>query len=132
MAAAAPVLPQEIKIIGKTYRVEPVPEMDDDCGACYDSKQLIKISEDLAQELAQDTLLHEVIHAVDFQMHTNLKERQVSALASGLTAVFKENPEFVKYILAGKTAKKGSKITPTKHKRRGAAKNAASRSRSKG
>lgn len=118
MPATTLTLPQEIKIIGKTYRVEPVPEMDDDCGACYDSKQLIKISEDLAQELAQDTLLHEVIHAVDFQMHTNLKERQVSALASGLTAVFKENPEFVKYILAGKTPKAAAKTTPTKHKRR--------------
>lgn len=113
-----PALPDAIKIIGKTYKVEPVPEMDDDCGACYDSKQLIKISEDLPQELSQDTLLHEVMHAIDFQMHTNMKERQISAMAAGLTAVFKENPDFVKYILAGKAPKSGKKAAPTKHKRK--------------
>lgn len=112
-----PVLPDTIKIIGKTYRVEPVPEMDDDCGACYDAKQLIKISEDIPHELSQDTLLHEVMHAVDYQMHLNMKERQISAMAAGLTAVFKENPEFVKYLFtpASKTATKAS---TTKHKRR--------------
>ena len=118
MPNTALTLPLEIKIIGKTYKIEPVPEMDDDCGACYDAKQLIKISEDLPQELSQDTLLHEVMHAVDYQMHTNMKERQISAMAAGLTAVFKENPLFVKYILAGKTPKRGSKTSPTKHKRK--------------
>lgn len=118
MPSQMPALPAEVKIIGKTYKIEPVPEMDDECGACYDSKQLIKISEDLPQELSQDTLLHEVMHAIDFQMHTNMKERQISAMAAGLTAVFKENPTFVKYLLAGKATKKGSKAAPTKHKSR--------------
>lgn len=118
MPVQTPALPVEIKIIGKTYKVEPVPEMDDECGACYDSKQLIKISEDLPQELSQDTLLHEVMHAIDFQMHTNMKERQISAMAAGLTAVFKENPTFVKYLLAGKAPKRGAKVAPTKHKSR--------------
>jgi hypothetical protein len=111
-------LPTEIKIIGKTYKVESVPEMDDDCGACYDSKQLIKISEDIPQELSQDTLLHEVMHAIDYQMHINMKERQISAMASGLTAVFKENPDFVKYFLGTNVTKMGTKAAPTKHKRR--------------
>lgn len=116
-----PTLPPSIKIIGKVYTVEPVPELDEECGLCYDVKQLIKISEELPQELSQDTLLHEVMHAVDYQMHINMKERQISAMASGLIAVFKENPEFVKYILAPTKATvkiSGAKATPTKHKAR--------------
>lgn len=117
MPTQIPALPVEIKIIGKTYKVESVPEMDD-CGLCYDTKQLIKISEELPQELSQDTLLHEVMHAIDFQMHTNMKERQISAMAAGLTAVFKENPALVKFLLAGKTSKRGTKAAPTKHKAR--------------
>lgn len=116
-ARITPALPDAIKIIGKTYSIESVPEMDDDCGACYDSKQLIKISEDIPHELSQDTLLHEVMHAVDFQMHLGMKERQVSAMAAGLMAVFKENPEFVKYLFTPAT-KSVTKASVTKHKRK--------------
>ena len=112
-----PHLPKSIKIVGKTYAVEEIPELEEDCGACYDTKQLIKIAADLPQELSQDTLLHEVLHAIDFQMHLNLKERHISAMASGLIAVIKENPEFVKYLLLP-TGKGRPKAAPTKHKTR--------------
>ena len=110
-------LPKQIKIVGKTYVVEEIPEMDEDCGACYDTKQLIKIAGDLPQELSQDTLLHEVMHAIDYQMHLNLKERHVSAMASGLMAVIKENPDFVNYLLAP-TSSASPKAAATKHKSR--------------
>lgn len=114
----SPALPTKIKIIGKTYAVESVPEMDD-CGLCYDTKQLIKISEELPHELTQDTLLHEVMHAIDYQMHIGLKEREISAMASGITAVIKENPVLAKFLLTQKkTDGATAKAAPTKHKSR--------------
>ena len=99
-----PSIPDKIKIIGKQYSVEMVPELDE-CGLCYDTKQLIKISEDLPHDLTQDTILHEVMHAIDYQMHIGMKERQISAMAAGIIAVFKENPGLLKFITTPTDAK---------------------------
>jgi hypothetical protein len=43
-------------------------------------------------------LLHEILHAIDDAMQTKMKERQVHCTATGLLALFKDNPDFVKYM----------------------------------
>jgi hypothetical protein len=89
--------PKEVRILGKAYEVQVVPGFED-CGECFDMKQQIKLQAEMPTTLEQDTLLHEVIHALDFNMKLNMKERQVSALAAGLIGVFRDNPSFVKYL----------------------------------
>lgn len=90
-------VPKTVRILGKTYKIEVIPDFEN-CGECHDNKQVIKLQSDMPLALEQDTILHEVIHALDYSMKLNMKERQVSALASGLIAVFRDNPRFVHYL----------------------------------
>lgn len=90
-------VPKTVRILGKTYKIEVIPDFEN-CGECHDNKQVIKLQADMPLALEQDTLLHEIIHALDYSMKLNMKERQVSAAASGLIAVFRDNPRFVSYL----------------------------------
>ena len=61
---------------------------------CRSNQQTIHYADDLQLDEKSDTVLHEVIHAVDHQMDTDLTETQVRRIATGLCAVFKDNPKF--------------------------------------
>jgi hypothetical protein len=45
-----------------------------------------------------DTLLHEIIHAIDFGVSAKLSERQTELLANGLTFVLRDNPWLFNYV----------------------------------
>jgi len=47
---------------------------------------------------ARDTLLHEVIHAIDHTNSLELNEHQVRTMATGLRAVFTANTKFAKWV----------------------------------
>jgi hypothetical protein len=91
-----------LKILGKTYALRFVDRVELEggdpketlMGLCSDGKQDIQVSIHQPPDALKDTLLHEIIHAIDYQMQLGLKERQVHCLASGLVAVFLDNPEF--------------------------------------
>lgn len=99
-------MPGSVRILGKEYEVKVFEDFEN-CGECDDIKQTLKIQAGMPLTLEQDTLLHEVIHALDFNMKTHMKERQVSALASGLIAVFRDNPHFVSYLFQQPPTKNG-------------------------
>lgn len=92
--------PRSIKIIGKTYAILFVDEVDaEDSSGEHDlQKQEIKVKKAIHFELARDTLLHEVLHAVDEQLDLRLKHKQIHALAVGLLQVLRENADFVKFL----------------------------------
>lgn len=46
----------------------------------------------------REVLLHEVIHVVDFMGHLEFTEAQTHALANGLFAVMRDNPQFVEFV----------------------------------
>lgn len=93
-----------IRILGKTYGLRFVDKVEMEggdpkeslMGLCTNDKQDIQVSVHQPQDALKDTILHEIIHAVDYQMQLGLKERQVHGMASGLVAVFLDNPEFTK------------------------------------
>lgn len=92
----------EVDILGKVYRVERVPRngmSEDNLGTCEDEQQRICVAQGLKKDMERDVLLHEITHALDYHLHLNLEERQVSVLATGLIAVFKSNPAFRKFLL---------------------------------
>lgn len=95
-----------ITVLGKPYRVEVrdinTPSGEGPLGTVYNSKQLIYLHDGQGKETMADTLLHELLHALDFNMAIKLKERQVHALAAGLLALFRDNPELCDIMLGNK------------------------------
>lgn len=85
-----------LNILGKTFRIEWLDELDGAVGETYTHKQLIKMQKGTALETEQETLLHEVIHAVEESLALGLTESQVHALACGLYAVLRDNETALK------------------------------------
>lgn len=91
-----------LRILGKTYTLRFVDRVEMEggdpkeqlMGLCSDGKQDIQVSIHQPKDALKDTILHEILHAVDYQMQLGLKERQVHGIAAGLVAVFLDNPEF--------------------------------------
>ena len=84
----------KVKILGKSYEVSIVDEVDEQgsLGECSDVLQRILIKSGQKPDQTMDTVLHEITHAIDYNMHLGLTERQVHCVAAGLTAVFLDNP----------------------------------------
>ncbi len=96
--------PERIKIVGKRFRVQYLPEVTNDAGEpCYGTsdvtKQLILIEDGMPHERERDTLLHECIHAIDDQLNMGLDEDQVARLATTILALLLDNPAFARYLL---------------------------------
>jgi hypothetical protein len=94
--SAQVTIPEKIRILGKSYGVQIVQGLEN-CGECVDSKQTIRVQAGMPHGLERDTVLHEIIHALDYGMHLSMTERQVSALAAGLVAVLVDNPSLLTY-----------------------------------
>jgi hypothetical protein len=92
--------PERLKILGKPFTIKWLTEelSPDLVGECDTDRQVISIREGQPLESEQDTLLHEVCHAIDEAMDARLKETQVKKLATGLLAVLKDNPSFVAFL----------------------------------
>lgn len=92
--------PFSVRVIGKTYDIhyKTTMEEEDDLGEFDPALQKITIKKGQPLETEQDTLLHEVMHAVDSELNLNLSEKQVRGLATGILAVLKDNPKFYQYL----------------------------------
>lgn len=95
-------LPKRLVVIGKRYKVRIVEKVDDEDsdGESDPCEQTILVKEAHGFENARDTALHEAIHAVDHQMHLNLTEQQVEGLGTGVLALMRQNPAFVRWLMA--------------------------------
>ena len=102
--------PTVIRVFGKPFAVSFVPrghsalmdgpkdKEDPGLGITVLEKQRIAIDNDLPLEMEQDTVLHETIHCIEDGMKMDLSEEVVERLAAGLLSVFKENPDFLRYM----------------------------------
>ena len=92
-------IPSSIVILGRVYNIDQKDFIDGDLlGQCDSDALKITIKKNQPVILEADTLLHEILHAIDDAMQTKMKERQVHCTATGLLALFKDNPDFVKYM----------------------------------
>lgn len=91
-------LPKKIKILGYDYDIQLVESSEDiivggrACfGSCDFINQIIIISKDQAYQQQVQTLLHEIIHAIDYitsgNEGTQLQEKQTDLIATGLASV---------------------------------------------
>jgi hypothetical protein len=95
-----------VRIIGKSYKLLEVEGLDV-FGLCEDDKQQISVRKDMPIESWADTVIHECIHAVDFNLKLGLTERQVHCIGSGLWALLADNPELTQRICAAALKHKG-------------------------
>jgi len=93
-------MPDKLKILGKSFSVMVLaPGQDEEVNGWMKlDKQQIWVRLLEAKEQVQDTMLHETIHAVDESLSLGMKEKQVFALAAGLLAVFKDNPQLISWL----------------------------------
>jgi hypothetical protein len=97
-------LPKSIRVIGKRYKVAVVEKVDeegsdgDSCAAAL----TIQVRDDPAHgfDYVREVALHEAIHAVEHQMHLCLSEEHVEGLGVGILALLRENPAFVRWLMA--------------------------------
>lgn len=99
--------PARLRILGKQYKIVYEPrggtlvESEHEYGECDFDKQTLTILEGQPLESEQDTVLHEVLHAVDGAMideKDQASEAVIRRVATGLLAVIKDNPRFLSYL----------------------------------
>lgn len=90
----------KLKIGGFEWVVEENEEVagtNDIFGLNYPKEQKIYLKPGLTKQLKEETLIHEVLHAIfwqtglDAEFDDNQEEKIVSTLAHGLYQVFKDN-----------------------------------------
>ena len=94
-----------IRLIGKRHRIEwdcEVLHADDGAEAdgLFDrAKKLIQVAAGQTHDDERETLLHEILHALEVQMDAEIPEAKLRQLAVGLYAALKDNPRLVAYLL---------------------------------
>lgn len=103
--------PSRIRVGYRNYRVETKTyaeyEEDGDLGNCDREQGVITLcNEGLPPEVVLDTLIHEVMHAcwIAAGLHEIVEDKDsteeivVLTMASNLTQVFIDNPEFLRWV----------------------------------
>lgn len=99
--------PARLKILGKTFKLTyetrgaDKPLKEDEYGECDLENQHIRVLEGQPLDSEQDSVLHEVLHAVDgatVDETDTADEKIIRRIATGLLAVIKDNPRFLSYL----------------------------------
>jgi hypothetical protein len=89
-------LPVSVKVAAVEYSVDAIADLKLDgeamCGLCRVGPCRIELKADLPAGRLRETLLHEVIHAINSEYGIGLRERQVQALGTALVQVLRDNP----------------------------------------
>ena len=94
--------PESVRILGVKYPVATETNTDftgTANGHIDGDAQAIRIADGLGPDKGRETLLHEVIHGTSFAMCSDLTEHQVRSMANGLYAVFRDNPDLIRYLM---------------------------------
>lgn len=100
----APQLPEKVRVAGREFSLEYRKESDMEgaAGWCQWSSNSIAILEDQLPIEETDTVLHELFHAILYcqgrEYGGKTEELYVRALATGLTGLLQDNPEFTKWL----------------------------------
>ena len=96
--------PQKIRAFGRNLTVVYQPELRDEegnplCGQWILDELTIEADPTQHSINLQDTLLHELVHAISDLADLELTERQVLVLSTSLLGILLDNPKFSKFIL---------------------------------
>ena len=94
-----------MRILGLDVAIKPDAELGRGrglCGEWHPGQATVTIDPALAPQQQGETLVHEILEALKSSMQLQLTHRTLSALATGLHAVMRANPDLVKVICEGK------------------------------
>lgn len=90
-------IPNEFELFAEIWQIRTGTNrsMPDHLGLCQPDQREILLNPDQTEQSLQQTLLHELLHAIEQKLHLELTEHQVDLLALGLLDLFKNNPEML-------------------------------------
>lgn len=88
-----------VDILSKRFTVKWQTVTGKDFGSCDSVKCEIKVDPKAHIEQQKDTLLHEILHALDHELDTRMTERQIRLMATGLLPTARANPEIFKWLM---------------------------------
>lgn len=102
------VVPSKVKIGYATFKLSPKDESwskkQRALGECHSDKSLIEYSQNQNKNELVNTILHEILHAINYIFdieYKNSKEEEiiVRKLANGLQTVLCDNKDFVEWMI---------------------------------
>ena len=113
--AMAQTLPKEVDILNLTYKINwitpPEEAAPEQLGLCDFQAQVISVTKSLPRQSRAETLLHEIIHAINHGMGAPNKideEKFTSKMSIGIATSIKQSPEVWRWIskeICSKTSK---------------------------
>ena len=98
-------IPDSVRVYFTDYTIQVLPPYEVSqgeemaAGLCELRVENIKIADNMTANMTRQTLLHEIIHAIDFHAQIGLTEAQVNALDYGILGVLRSNPDLAAYLL---------------------------------
>lgn len=90
--------PSHFRLFGKTWRIE-WEELRKSFGRCYYKKLYIKVDPQHPLEHQQDTLGHEMGHAIDLELDLGMSEKQIRRFSTAWLGLMKDNPAVMQFML---------------------------------
>ena len=82
----------KVKVLGHDYKILMVDLNEtDQFGTMNQNTLIIRLNKNKAQSQINETLLHEIIEALNHDLEIGLEHRQISAIEAGLYQVLKDN-----------------------------------------
>jgi hypothetical protein len=93
------IRPERFRLFGKLYSIEWGPEATkDDYGEQIDLELKVRVCTNLPPDQERESLLHELLHAIDGALDIDRPEREHNLRSLGLYDLFKSNPGLAGYI----------------------------------
>lgn len=89
--------PRSVRIMGKLYKLV-VTEAEDVLGLSDNTNNVLSYRDDQHWQQKRDSVLHEILHSIDYSVAIGLEERQIHALGAGLYQLISENPTLMRWI----------------------------------
>lgn len=92
-------IPDKVKIGGQTYRVRydaKMPTKRGHKGECDPMDNEITLDPLMIKSQQEQTFIHEILEAINFEYPVNLEHTQIELLDAVLYQVIKDNPEIFK------------------------------------
>lgn len=90
--------PKEVTLLGKRWKVIH-KKLEGVNGYNHADNMEIELDTEQGKERRKESLLHEVIHAIEKDMEMEFTEKEVARLASGLFSFMRENPKIVAWMM---------------------------------
>lgn len=106
MARAPKGPPEILGVLGQsvTLCMRPRDDMPDAYGEWHEEPRRVDLRDDMSAFDLRDTTLHELLHAIRSlqgrEYGGEVEEDYVRSLATGLTVVLRDNPEFARWLIS--------------------------------